>query len=134
MVPVAVPGAWVMTMERTALQPDVLVTQRAAQHLLAVENGKYLGNLRHYRTPAITVAYRLYGAPSDDAHRPAAVEALLQEAVKKLGGGRSGEDIRRFTPTPKILLAVSSRMRVDHCVRGADEAAPRYGKYQLDDR
>jgi len=58
---------------------------------LKVVREKGLGRLRSYATPALAVACRLYSALSDDARRPAAVEALLQDAVKKVGGGRSGE-------------------------------------------
>ena len=58
---------------------------------LRVVREKGLGLLRQYSTPALTVACELYGATTDNAHRPAAVEALLQEAVEKVGGGRSGE-------------------------------------------
>lgn len=52
---------------------------------------KGLGYLRRYSTPALTVACQLYGASVDDRHWPAAVEALLREAVKQVGGGRPGE-------------------------------------------
>lgn len=58
---------------------------------LRVVREKGLGHLRNYATPTLTIACRLYGVLSDDRSRPAAVEALLKEAVKKVGGGRSGE-------------------------------------------
>jgi hypothetical protein len=50
-----------------------------------------LGRIRHYHTSALTVACGMYGAPVDDARRPATVEALLREAVEQVGGGRAGE-------------------------------------------
>lgn len=52
---------------------------------------KGLGHLRRYVTPALTVACERYGAATDDTHRPTAVEALLRQAVEKMGGGKSGE-------------------------------------------
>jgi hypothetical protein len=52
---------------------------------------KGLGRLRQYATPALTVACTLYGASDEEAHRPAAVEALLKEAARTLGGDKSGE-------------------------------------------
>jgi hypothetical protein len=52
---------------------------------------KGLSHLRDYATPALTVACHLYGAASDDSSRPVVVEALLREAVEKVGGGREGE-------------------------------------------
>lgn len=58
---------------------------------LRVVREKGLGHLRQYSTPALTVACGLYGAATDDMHRPAAVEALLRQAVEKMGGGKSGE-------------------------------------------
>lgn len=58
---------------------------------LCVVREKGLGHLRRYATPALTVACASSGAANDDSHRPAAVEALLRQAVTKMGGGKSGE-------------------------------------------
>jgi hypothetical protein len=58
---------------------------------LRIIREKGLGHLRRYVTPALTVACELYGAATDDMHRPAAVEALLRRAVEKVGGGKCGE-------------------------------------------
>lgn len=74
----------------------MLVESRSPTHSdlvvdLRVVREKGLGQLRHYATPALTVACALYGAADDDTHRPAAVEALLRQAVTKMGGGKSGE-------------------------------------------
>lgn len=60
---------------------------------LRVVREKGLGHLRHYPTPALTAACALHGGAIDDAHRPAAVEALLRQAVTKVGGGKSGEAV-----------------------------------------
>lgn len=60
---------------------------------LRVVRVKGLGQLRHYATPALTVACALYGVANDDTHRPAAVEALLRQAVTKIDGGKSGEAV-----------------------------------------
>jgi hypothetical protein len=58
---------------------------------LRVVREKGLGHLRRYTTPALTVACQLYGAATDEANRPAAVETLVKQAVARLGGGRPGE-------------------------------------------
>lgn len=58
---------------------------------LRIVREKGLGSLRHYATPALTVACALYGAAANDTHRPAAIEALLRQAVKRVGGGKSGD-------------------------------------------
>lgn len=58
---------------------------------LRVVREKGLGQLRRYATPALFVACRLYGASTDETDRPRAVEALIKQAVLKLGGGRSGD-------------------------------------------
>lgn len=61
---------------------------------LRVVREKGLGHLRQYSTPALTVAGELYGAATDNTHRPAAIEVLLRQAVEKIGGGKSGEAAR----------------------------------------
>ncbi len=58
---------------------------------LRVVREKGLGHLRRYATPALAVACASSDAANDDSHRPAAVEALLRQAVTKMGGGKSGE-------------------------------------------
>jgi hypothetical protein len=95
---------------------------------LKVVREKGLGNLRHYLTPAITVACRLYGAPSDDAHRPAVVEALLQEAVKKLGGGRSGEAASYTLGLVQGTRMWSATERRKHAARAQGVSTERFRK------
>lgn len=72
------------------------VTPRSPSHSdlivdLRVVREKGLGHLRRYSTPALTVACERYGAAIDNTNRPAAIEALLRQAVEKIGGGKSGE-------------------------------------------
>ncbi len=80
---------------RSGHDPVMLAESRSPMHSdlvvdLRVVREKGLGHL-HYATPALTVACALYGAANDETHRPAAVEALLRQAVTKVGGGKSGE-------------------------------------------
>lgn len=58
---------------------------------LRVVREKGLGSFASIRPRLSPSPAKLYGATTDNTHRPAAVEALLQEAVEKVGGGRSGE-------------------------------------------
>lgn len=81
---------------RVGHHPGMPAENRAPTHAelvadLRLVRERGLGRIRHYRTPALTVAGQLYGAPVDDTLWPATVEALLREAVKQVGGGRSGE-------------------------------------------
>jgi hypothetical protein len=58
---------------------------------LRIVREKGLGQLRRYQTPALTLACELRGYATDEANRPASVEALIKQAVLKVGGGKSGE-------------------------------------------